>query len=103
LHVLALDGGESRQLTHYPGGVSGPVWSSDGRYLAVTGTVYPECALHAACHEKLAKDLSEGPLQVHVADDLLYRHWTGWRDGSYTHVLLVDAASGEVGRDLTPG
>jgi dipeptidyl aminopeptidase/acylaminoacyl peptidase len=37
-----------------------------------------------------------------VADALLYRHWTQWRDGKRTHILLADVATGTV-RDLTPG
>lgn len=103
IHLIPLEGGESRQLTDFPGGVGGPVWSPDGRHLAVSGTLYPECGIDAACNEKLAEDLSAGDLQVRVADELFYRHWTSWRDGSYSHVLLVDAASGKVKRDLTPG
>ena len=37
-----------------------------------------------------------------MADALLYRHWTDWKDGKRTHVLLADGANGGV-RDLTPG
>jgi dipeptidyl aminopeptidase/acylaminoacyl peptidase len=37
-----------------------------------------------------------------MADALLYRHWTDWKDGKRTHLLHVDVASGVV-RDLTPG
>jgi hypothetical protein len=33
------------------------------------------------CNKKLADGREEGKLKVHVADELLYRHWTGWRDG----------------------
>ena len=37
-----------------------------------------------------------------MATSLLYRHWTEWKDGQRTHVLLADVPSGAV-RDLTPG
>ena len=37
-----------------------------------------------------------------MADALLYRHWTQWKDGKRTHVLLADVSTGAV-RDLTPG
>jgi dipeptidyl aminopeptidase/acylaminoacyl peptidase len=103
LHLLPLGGGESRQLTHFAPGFSDPVWSPDGRYLAAAATVFPECGLDSACNEKLAKDVAEGKLLVHVADELLYRHWTEWHDGRSSHVFLIDATSGAVVRDLTPG
>ena len=101
--VMATDGGEARQLTSFPGGVTQPRWSPDGRWLAVTADVYPECGGDAECNRTIRTGVEDGPLAVHVADELLYRHWTEWRDGRFQHVLLVDARSGEVVRDLTPG
>ncbi len=103
LHLMPVDGGESRQLTHFPLGVVNPVWSPDGRTIAVTSRVYPECGADAKCNEKLHKDRTEGKLNVRVADELLFRHWTEWREGRYSHILLVDAATGEITKDLTPG
>lgn len=103
LHLLPLGGGESRQLTRFAPGVADPVWSPDGRFLAVAATLYPECGTDPACNEKRSKAASEGKLQVHVADSLLYRHWTSWSAGQTSHVLLVDAVTGDVVRDLTPG
>lgn len=103
LHLLPLGGGESRQLTRFGPGVADPVWSPDGRFLAVAATLYPDCGVDSACNEKRSKAADEGKLQVHVADSLLYRHWTSWSAGQTGHVLLVDAATGDVVRDLTPG
>lgn len=98
LFTMPIDGGEPRQLTKFPNGVADPVFSPDGKYLAVSADVYPEAGIDP---EKNAEP--EGKLSVHVADALLYRHWTSWRDGRVTHVLLVDAKSGEVVKDMTPG
>ncbi len=98
LFVMPVDGGEPRQLTRFPTGVSDPVLSPDGRFVAVSAEVYPEAGIDAQKNEE-----PEGKLSVHVADALLYRHWTSWRDGRATHVLLVDAQTGDVLKDLTPG
>lgn len=103
LHLLPVDGGESRQLTHWPVGLETPVWSPDGRYIAVASRVFPECGADPACNEKLAKDTDDGDLAVHVADELLFRHWTEWRGGRFAHILLIDAKTGNVVKDLTPG
>jgi Tol biopolymer transport system component len=100
---MAVDGGEPRKLTDFPMGVGDPVVSPDGRFIAVTSSVYPECGADAECNETIAKDRNDGKLKVHMADTLLYRHWTSWRDGKYSHVLLVDAATGKIVRDMTPG
>ncbi len=103
LWVMAVDGGGARQLTRFPTGVEGPVVSPDGRFIAVLSQVYPECGADAECNRTTQEAIDGGPLKVHLADALLYRHWTEWRDGRFRHVLLVDAASGEVAADLTPG
>jgi dipeptidyl aminopeptidase/acylaminoacyl peptidase len=100
---LPVDGGEARQLTDIHTGVADPVVSPDGRWIAVTSEVYPECGADMECNETILTSTAGGPLRVRVADELLYRHWTAWREGRYRHVLLLDATTGDVVRDLTPG
>ena len=103
IYRMKVNGGKARKLTSFPMGLWNPVLSPDGRQIAVTSKLYPECGADAECNREIADGRKSGPLSVHVADDLLYRHWTSWRDGAYTHILLVDVKSGEVLRDLTPG
>jgi dipeptidyl aminopeptidase/acylaminoacyl peptidase len=79
------------------------VWSPDGKFIAATSEIFPELGLDAALQKKHAAGLDDGKLKVHVADDLYYRHWTSWSDGKRQHILLVDAVSGKVVKDLTPG
>jgi dipeptidyl aminopeptidase/acylaminoacyl peptidase len=102
LYLLPLGGGEARQLTNVSTGISDPLWSPDGKSIVFASDVYPECGADDACNKKVADRWSKGKLQAHMADSLLYRHWTEWRDGKATHTLLVDVESQAV-RDLTPG
>jgi len=102
LWILPTRGGGARQLTDFSMGVSSPVVSPDGRYVAVTSKVYPECGADSACNAEIRDTWKNGPLNAHVADELLFRHWTSWSDGRFPHILLVELATGKVLRDLTP-
>ena len=101
--TMPVDGGEARQLTDFALGLDGPVWSPDGRYIACTTDIFPEAGLDVEKNERIQKGLDDGKLKVHVADELLYRHWTSYHDGKRTHIVLVDAVTGAVKKDLTPG
>jgi dipeptidyl aminopeptidase/acylaminoacyl peptidase len=102
LWLLPLAGGESRQMTNISTGVSDPIWAPNGKSIAFASDVYPECGADDACNKRVNERWSKGKLQAHLANGLLYRHWTAWRDGQATHLLLANASDGTV-RDLTPG
>ena len=99
---MPIEGGEPTQLTSFSMGVNGPKWLPDGKKILFFSEVYPECAADNECNEKLAKDAEEGPVQAHLADDLLYRHWDFWKDGKRFHTILFDVEA-KTYTDLTPG
>ena len=100
--LLPLAGGEPTQVTHFTTGVSDAVWTSDGKHIVFTSDVFPECGADGDCNKKIDESMSSGPIQAHMADHLLYRHWTSWKDGRRSHVFVYDIDSKKY-TDLSPG
>lgn len=102
LYRLELAGGDPEQLTTLSTGVSGPLWSADGKRVVFRSRVFPEHSVDDAKNAaRLAKQRG-GPVHAVLADELLFRHWTSYDDGRRNHVLLLDLATKKL-TDLTPG
>jgi dipeptidyl aminopeptidase/acylaminoacyl peptidase len=100
--MIPVDGGEATQLTSFAMEVDNLDWVPDGKRIVFSTLVYPECGTDNDCNKKNEDGLNTGPLQAHMSDRLLYRHWTFWKDGKYAHTLIYDLASKKY-LDLTPG
>jgi dipeptidyl aminopeptidase/acylaminoacyl peptidase len=99
--TVASSGGEPRLAAQLPAALP-PAWSPDGSALLFATDVYPECGADPGCNRRTKEAREASPLRAHVTDRLLYRHWTEWKDGRRTHVVLAELASGKT-TDLTPG
>ena len=102
VYALPMDGGEAEKITDFAPGISSPVLLPDGKTIVFSASVYPECGVDPACHKKTSEKIFSGPVQAHIADSLLYRHWTAYRDFQYSHLFACDLESGKV-RMLTKG
>jgi dipeptidyl aminopeptidase/acylaminoacyl peptidase len=99
--MIDPSGGEAYQLTDISTGAMGVLWSPTGKHLAFTSSVFPECETDE-CNKKKNKERDESPVKAQVFDELLFRHWNGWRDGKRSHVFVVSAEGGQP-KDVTPG
>ncbi|HEX9974879.1 MAG TPA: prolyl oligopeptidase family serine peptidase, partial [bacterium] len=100
--LMPTDFGEPKQLTFISTGISDPLWSPDGKCIIFATDVFPDCGADDECNKKNNAGLETGTLQAHLADELLYRHWTSYSDGRTIHTMLLNVDTGEI-RDMTPG
>lgn len=95
--------GTTTQITDYALGVQGVQVSPNGRYVAFAAEVYPEIGGADGKANKAALDKrAKNPIQAHVADALLYRHWTEYSDGRYWHIIVYNTET-KTYKDITPG
>src|SRR5882724_5594298 len=90
VYLMAMDGGEPHQFTHLSTGADIVKWSPDGKTIAFTSGVYADCK-DDACNKKRDEEKEKNKVKAHVAEHLLYRHWTQWNEGKRGHLFVVPA------------
>ena len=102
LWKLPLDGGEPEQITNLSSGVDNVKLSLEGNGFLFSSDIYPEFGADDTMNKKIDESKENGPMQAHIADHLLYRHWTSWADGKRTHTFYFNFET-KKHSDLTVG
>ena len=90
VYKYSLETNESVPVTDFYAGVSDPILSNDGRYLAFTAELFPECGTDNDCNKRLDESSSNGPMQAYIADELLFRHWTEYKGEKESYLVLFE-------------
>jgi dipeptidyl aminopeptidase/acylaminoacyl peptidase len=94
------------ELTHIVTEADAPVWSPDGKSLAFTSDVYPECSkgvlFDETCNQKAETEAGRAPTKALVFDSLLYRHWDHFQGAKRSHILMLHVSRAGYIFDLTP-
>jgi dipeptidyl aminopeptidase/acylaminoacyl peptidase len=88
-------GGAAVQVTNFPIDVGSYKLSPDGKSLALSFDVFPDCK-DLACTKKHHADTAANKASGKVFDKLFIRHWDTWADG--TRSQLFTAAIGADGK-----
>ena len=89
LWSIDLGGGEARKLTSFEPGVGSPKIMPTGNRVVFQASVFPDALADGAKNKELEDKLEKGPVQAHLADSLLYRRWTEWREFRYSHLFTA--------------
>ncbi len=89
LWEMNVDGSDKKQITVFPGGISGYKYSPKMTQLAYTADVKLDKAA-----KEIYPDLDK--TNARIIDNLLYRHWDSWHDYAYSHLFIVGYAQGSI-------
>jgi dipeptidyl aminopeptidase/acylaminoacyl peptidase len=93
--------GDAKKVTSISTEASGSMWSPDGKSILFVSSVWPDCN-DDACNKAKDEEKAKSKVKAKIFTQLMFRHWTSYFDGKYSHLFLV-SADGGVARDLRPG
>ena len=91
---IAADGGEAQPVTSEPLDVGSFALSPDGRLLAYSMEVFPDCD-SVACTRQRLDEVAARKATGRLYESLFIRHWDTWSTGTRSHLFVRPVAGGE--------
>lgn len=101
VYCYSFTDNQSKKITDFSMGVNDPVLSPDNKLIAFSSEIYPECGADSKKNAETDSLAIHGPVQAYVADQLLFRHWTDYTAGKYSHIIIYNIESKSY-TDITP-
>lgn len=98
--TIPVSGGEAKQLSHFPTGISSFTFSPDGQKIAFVSDVWVECQGDMKCLKKKVKEMEKGG--GIIFEYIPFRVWNSWRNGARSHLFVMSSSGKGEARDLTP-
>jgi len=94
--------GEPNKVTSLSTEASGAIWSPDGDSILFVSSVYPDCK-DDACNKQRDEEKAKSKVKARIFTQLMFRHWTSYFDGKYSHLFIVPTGTCVVGSGPGPG
>jgi dipeptidyl aminopeptidase/acylaminoacyl peptidase/protein-disulfide isomerase len=99
----------ARKLTAISTAADNAIWSPDGKSIAFTSAVYPDCpeittadfSTGDKCNAGRDAALASSKVKAQIFTHLLYRHWNRYTGDKRSHLFIASVDTGSL-RDLTP-
>jgi dipeptidyl aminopeptidase/acylaminoacyl peptidase len=93
LWEMNADGSNKTQITHVEGGLQNIRVSPDHKFILYSKDVKIKKVSGADHYPDLPKS------NVQIYDNLNYRHWDSWEDGTFQHVFYAPFDNGQIGKE----
>ena len=91
---IRIDGGEAQQVTDLPLDVANLLVSPNGKHIAFTMEVFPDCKTVTDTKDKL-DEIEQRKTSGRIYDRIFVRHWDTWKDGRRSHLFVMPSAGGD--------
>ena len=95
---IRIDGGEAQQVTNEPLDAGNLIVSPDGKYIAFTMEVFPDCNTPAQTKSRLDSRCTSGEQSKatgRIYERIFIRHWDTWNDDRRSHLFVMPVDGGD--------